>query len=283
MTGLRYEVVDVFTDRPFAGNPLAVVLDADDLGSEQMQALAREFHLSETVFCLAPGRGGDYRVRIFTPEVELPFAGHPSVGAAWVLHRLGRVPAGPLVQECGAGDLPVEVTGAGATLTGGTPSYAGDVDPAPLLAAVGLEEDDLDGAAGRAGCGIDVTVLPVRAGAPARVDVDLHALRGLDLGTGLVVSSWDSTGGTASTRVFVPGVGIPEDPATGAAALAYGVFLAATGRVGEGVTPYVVTQGVEMGRPSTLSCTVTVEGGTAVSTTVSGAVVPVASGEVRRP
>src|SRR3954454_15038776 len=107
MTTLRYEVVDVFTDRPFAGNPLAVVYDADELAADQMQALAREFHLSETVFVLAPrAAAATYRVRIFTPSAELPFAGHPSVGAAVTLLRAGRVAAGTVVQECGAGLLP---------------------------------------------------------------------------------------------------------------------------------------------------------------------------------
>jgi trans-2,3-dihydro-3-hydroxyanthranilate isomerase len=278
---LRYEVVDVFAERPFTGNPLAVVLDADDLSTAQMQALAKEFNLSETSFCLASERC-DYRLRIFTPEVELPFAGHPSVGAAWVLHRLGRLPAGPVVQECGAGDLAVEVTGAGATLSGGTPAYAGEVDPLPLLAAAGLDEGDLDGTAARAGVGIDFTFLPVRREAVARARVDLAALRALDLGTGLSVSSWGGDG-TVAARVFVPEVGVPEDPATGSAALAYGVWLAGTGVVPDGVTPYVVTQGVEMGRPSTLSCTVTVDGGEVVATTVSGTVQPVASGEIARP
>jgi trans-2,3-dihydro-3-hydroxyanthranilate isomerase len=96
---LRYEIVDVFTGTAFAGNPLAVVLDADDLSGEQMHALAREFNLSETAFPVSPSRadreaGADYRLRIFTPAMEIPFAGHPSVGAAWVMARLGRVGAG---------------------------------------------------------------------------------------------------------------------------------------------------------------------------------------------
>src|SRR6476646_11888051 len=101
---LDYYVVDVFTDRPFAGNPLAAVFGADDLDTTQMQAIAREFNLSETTFVLAPTTPeATYRLRIFTPMAELPFAGHPSIGTAWVMRDLGRIDAGPIVQECGAG------------------------------------------------------------------------------------------------------------------------------------------------------------------------------------
>ena len=115
---LLYHVVDVFVvdGQPFTGNPLAVVLDADRLSAAQMQALAREFALSETAFPLpAQAAGADYRLRIFTPEEELPFAGHPSVGSAWLLSALGRVPAGrsTLRQECGVGVLPVRFLPAG--------------------------------------------------------------------------------------------------------------------------------------------------------------------------
>lgn len=277
---LHYEVVDVFTSTPYAGNALAVVLDADDLDTAQLQSIAREFNLSETAFAMVSERC-DYRLRIFTPEVELPFAGHPSVGAAWVLHRLRRIAAGDVVQECGAGDLPVTVMATGARLTGGTPSYAGGVPAGDLLAAVGLEPADLDGEAARAGCGIDFTYLPVRPDAVGRAVADAAALRRLDLGTGLSVTSWSV--GAARSRVFVPEVGIPEDPATGAAALGLGVVLAATRRVGDGTTGYVVTQGVELGRPSELRCTVTVEAGRAVRATVEGDVVAVASGELHPP
>lgn len=96
---LAYEVVDVFTGTPFAGNPLAVVLDADGLSTTGMQALAAEFHLSETAFPVRAAPGADYGLRIFTPATELPFAGHPSIGAACVLRRLGRIPAGRVVQS----------------------------------------------------------------------------------------------------------------------------------------------------------------------------------------
>src|SRR5919199_3567260 len=110
MTRLRYEVVEVFTDRPFTGNPLAVVFGGEALAGEQMQAIAREFHLSETAFVLPPTTAdATYRLRIFTPEAELPFAGHPSVGAAWTLARLGRLGRGTVRQSCGAGVVPLQV------------------------------------------------------------------------------------------------------------------------------------------------------------------------------
>ena len=278
---LAYEVVDVFTDRPFAGNPLAVVLDADDLPAAAMQALAAEFGLSETAFPLRADDGADYRLRIFTPEVELPFAGHPSVGAAWVLHRLGRLPAGEREQSCGAGLLRVRVGPDEVVLSGGPPSCGPELDPAPLLAAVGLGVADLAGTPRRAGCGIDVTYLPVREEAVAQALPDGAALRRLPLGTGLSVTAY--AGGAAHSRVFVPEVGVAEDPATGSAAVGLGVFLAASGALGDGEHAYVVEQGAEMGRPSTLRCTVRVAGGAATATTVAGSVVPVARGEVRRP
>src|SRR3990170_988254 len=113
MSTVAYEIVDVFTDRPFAGNPLAVVFGASALAGDQMQALAREFNLSETVFVLPADGAATYRARIFTPEAELPFAGPPRVGAAVPAVRRGMAEPGRLVQECGAGLLPIEVTATG--------------------------------------------------------------------------------------------------------------------------------------------------------------------------
>jgi trans-2,3-dihydro-3-hydroxyanthranilate isomerase len=278
---LAYEVVDVFTTAAFEGNPLAVVLDGDDLSTEQMQALAREFNLSETAFPLRAQEGATYGLRIFTPTTELPFAGHPSVGAASVLHRLGRIAAGPHVQACGAGLLPVEVAADAVTLSGGQPSCGPALDPAPVLAALGLTSSDLAGPPPRAaGVGIDFTFLLVRASALDRVVVDPAGVTAVG-SSGISLVSWSD--GVARCRVFPGGVGIAEDPATGSAALGLGVHLAASGLLPEGEHAYVVEQGYEMGRPSTLRCTVTVAAGKAVATTVSGSVVPIARGEVRVP
>src|SRR5215213_8223007 len=153
---LEYEIVDVFAPRAFAGNPLAVVFGADDLTTEQCQALAFEFHLSETSFVCAPTEpGADYRVRIFTPFAELPFAGHPSVGAAHTLVRTGRLKGGTLRQECGAGVLDLVVTDDGATLSGGEPALGHERPTHALAGAVGLTPDDVVGVpAHLAGCGL---------------------------------------------------------------------------------------------------------------------------------
>jgi trans-2,3-dihydro-3-hydroxyanthranilate isomerase len=279
---LSYEVVDVFTDRAFAGNPLAVVLDADDLSTTQLQSIAREFNLSETSFPMkADVEGADYRLRIFTPATELPFAGHPSVGAADVLLRLGRVAPGRVVQSCGAGLLPLEIGAESVQLTGGEPSWGDELDPAPLLAAVGLSVGDLAGVPRRAGCGIDWTFLPVRPEALARIDADMRAVAAFD-GTGISVFAWDGAVGRA--RVFAAGAGVPEDPATGSAGVALGVYLVVSGLVpAEGETAYDVMQGVEMGRPSLLHCAVVAKAGRPVETRVAGSTVPVAKGEIRIP
>jgi trans-2,3-dihydro-3-hydroxyanthranilate isomerase len=285
MSTLAYEIVDVFTDRPFAGNPLAVVFGADGLAGDQMQTLAREFNLSETVFVLPPSEPGaaTYRARIFTPVSEMPFAGHPSVGAAVTAVRRGLAAPGKVVQECGAGLLPIEVTDAGAaTLTGGTPTLGAELDPEPLLAMVGLTAEDHTGEAPRrAGCGLEFVFLPVRRAALAATpgaDPAVAARLGVPQ---ISVFAWDEPQRTGYARVFCPGESVPEDPATGSAALGLGVWLVANGRLpGAETSAYTVHQGVEMHRPSLLECTVTADGGAAVSATVAGHVVPIGRGEI---
>jgi trans-2,3-dihydro-3-hydroxyanthranilate isomerase len=280
MSTLAYEIVDVFTDRPFTGNPLAVVFGGDGLGRDQMQALAREFHLSETVFVLPPTvDGATYRARIFTPAEELPFAGHPSVGAAVTQVRRGLVRPGVVFQECGAGVLPLDVDGEGrATLTGGTPILGPLLDPAPLLAAVGLSAADFTGPEPRiAGCGLDFAYLPVRSDAVARARLGA-LVDGVD---DVCVFAWDPSTSTSHARVFAPGKGVPEDPATGSAALGFGVWLVASGLVpGHTESSYVIRQGIELRRPSILECVVTAVGGRVARVTVTGSVVPVAYGEI---
>jgi trans-2,3-dihydro-3-hydroxyanthranilate isomerase len=282
--GLRYDVVDVFTDRPFAGNPLAVVHGGTELTDTQMQAIAAEFGLSETAFPLPPtAPGADYRLRIFTPARELPFAGHPSVGAAWVLARNRVIGLGEVVQECGAGLLPVTVDEHGAQVTGGPPELGGDLDGPAMAAALGLSAADLDPAvpAGVAAAGVPFAFLPVGEGAVARAVPDPAALRALTAElVGLAVFALDRAAWRAHLRMFAPGVGVTEDPATGSAAVALGVFLTGRGLLADGQTGFVVDQGAELGRPSRLGVLVQVDAGAAVRTSVYGGVAAVARGEL---
>ena len=280
MTTLAYEVVDVFTDTAFTGNPLAVVLDTDGMSTAQLQALASEFNLSETAFPQRTDAAADYRLRIFTPTTELPFAGHPSVGAAWVMARLGRVARGTVTMLCGAGLLPLEVGDDDVALTGGEPTDRGPLDAGPVLAAVGLDDSALAGRPVRAcGTGIDFAHVLVHPGALAQAAPDLGRLAALGLsGVNVVtlVGARDD-GLHLRSRVFAGGVGVAEDPATGSAQLGLGVWLRAEGLLDDDPR-YVVTQGVEMGRPSLLRCRL--DGG---RFSVRGQVVPVARGEVVRP
>jgi trans-2,3-dihydro-3-hydroxyanthranilate isomerase len=283
---LEYEVVDVFAPRAFAGNPLAVVLGADALTTDQCQALAFEFHLSETSFICTPTvAGADYRVRIFTPFAELPFAGHPSVGAAHTLVRTGRLPAGTLHQECEAGVLALDVRDDGATLTGGAPTLEPGPDDVALASGVGLTAADTIGPPSRvAGCGLPFAYLSVPRAVVERALPVQPALDDLAVGEGVSVVHWDADTATAFVRVFAGDLRWSEDPATGSAALGLGVWLVDSGLLpGEGTSSYTVRQGEQLGRPSLLECTVTACAGSAVSATVRGTVVPIASGRIRVP
>lgn len=299
MTTLPYRIVDVFTDRAFSGNPLAVVFDADGLADGQLAALAREFNLSETAFPVAADRSeSDYRLRIFMPGKELPFAGHPSVGAAWVMATEGRVevaaPATSIIQSCGAGLLALRVTVGPAgeigpvELTAAMPSAGPALDPSAALAAIGLDHADLT--PGRAfrvcSTGLSQAFLCVRDEALARLRVNPGALT--DTASGewqtLSVLSWDPALAIAHTRVVAEGLGWAEDPATGSAATALGAWLAAEGlAAGDGETSYEVRQGAEMGRDSRLAGTVLTSGGEAVECRIAGRVAQVASGSIEVP
>jgi len=282
VTRLAYDIVDVFTDRPFAGNPLAVVYGGEHLDTSQMQAMAREFHLSETVFVLpSTMEGADYRLRIFTPEAELQFAGHPSVGSAVAQHRRGMVPAGQLHQETGVGVLPIFVHPDGrATLTGGAATIGAVLSPTPYLACAGLSEADLAGSPiCMAGCGLEFPFVSVTPDAVTRaVPTPVPGVREV------YIFSWDAERRLAHARLFAPQLGIAEDAATGSAALALGVWLANCGLVpADGETTYTVRQGIEIHRPSTMECAVSTVDGQVVRTTVTGMVMPIASGEIAVP
>lgn len=286
---LRFDVVDVFTDRPFAGNPLAVVHGADGLSTGQLQAITREFNLSETVFPLPPTRSeASYRARIFTPGKELRFAGHPSVGVAWVLARDGVIAEGDAVQECGAGLLPVKVDAAGARITGGRPRVGAEFDAAVMAEAVGLSADDVDMAvrAGLASAGLEFPVVMVRPDAVSRAKVPLPSAlppEAEESGHALVVA-FDAARATAHVRMFGPGSGVDEDPATGSAAVALAVFLVDRGLLpADGESTFTVYQGAEIHRPSRLEVEVTALAGAATSASVGGRVVAVSSGQIATP
>ena len=275
---LEVHVVDVFTDTAFAGNPLGVVLGGDALSPGQRQTIARELNLSETAFVLPVSSSppaADYRLAIHTPSVELPFAGHPSVGAAWVATTLGLVTPtdGRVVMECGAGLLPLDAEGAGWRLYGGAPSLSGPLDAAAWGAVLGVGAVS----AWAAGCGLPWVVVEVAS--RAEVDAagpDVRALTALAASAGLraEVSVFALSGSEAYVRVFALDAGVPEDPATGSAALALGVVLRQRGVVGE----VTIRQGVRMGRPSTISLRIE-----PAALSVAGTVVPIWSGRIRVP
>lgn len=290
---LPYVTVDVFTDRPFAGNPLAVVLDGEALSGEQMQRIARQFNLSETAFPLRPtdaerADGADYRMRIFTPAVEVPFAGHPSVGTAWWLARQGRIGMGTVGQLCGVGLLPVEVDEHGATVSGGPVSISGPADSRRALKAVGLVPSDLaDPDVWITSTGLAYAVLFVKSGALARCAPDLEVLRAEFSyprpATGVYVVEWDAERLHARARMFAGDIGSPEDPATGSAALALGVRLVQRGDFDDGTHVFTIDQGVDMGRPGRLTVTCDVAGGEAQRLRVTGGAAVVAEGRIAVP
>lgn len=285
MTGLRYDIVDVFTDRAFAGNPLAVVHGAADLPGAALQTIAAEFGLSETAFLLPPtAPSADYRLRIFTPRTELRFAGHPSVGSAWVLARAGLIPIGPVVQECAAGLIDVQVDQTGAQVDGATPAVGPPVDGAALAAAVGLTPTELDPSLGPgvAAAGAPFAFLPVLPAAVARTAADPDGIRAVvpePLGVAVVAFNRDTRHG--HVRMFRPESRSGEDPATGSAAVALAVFLVDRGALAsQGRSMFTVLQGAEIGRPSRLDVAVVAENGVATRTSVRGGVVAVAQGEL---
>jgi trans-2,3-dihydro-3-hydroxyanthranilate isomerase len=304
MTAMRlaYDVVDVFTDRPFAGNQLAVVHGADDLSTDQCLAITREFGYSETTFPASQvAAGREYATRIFTPEREIPFAGHPTLGTAWVLRSGGGLASDDCTQVCGAGRIGVRFSAGpeGLVELSATPrDLAGPVDAslvASLVGELGLSEDDLAGEAWVAGCGLSFVHVPVREEAvrsavPSAGSFEEYGERLAAIGpvedlidsVNLYAISGAAPHVEVHARVFVPGAGVPEDPATGSAAAGLGMALVATGVLPEGGS-YRIRQGVEMGRPSTLHGRVEVSAGRASVCHVAGQVQPVASGEIAVP
>ena len=288
MATVPYLLYDVFTDVPYAGNPLAVVIDPPELSTEDCAAIARELNLSETVFC-TPGADGVV-TRIFTPGSELPFAGHPTVGAALALHEAGLAGDRVTLLE-GVGPVEVGIDDGLATLTTPVPPGAVDVaDPEDLARSLGLGLDDLHPSLGPRGwsAGVAFAIVAVRDVATlGRCTVDLAWWRDTVEHRGadqlFVLAPEEGIGGRRwRARMFAPGFGIPEDPATGSAAAAACGYLAGhvgPDRLDEG---WLFTQGVEMGRPSEIHAGAVVRDGELVAATVGGRAVRVGRGELLR-
>ena len=277
MVTFRYVVADVFTDAPLTGNQLAVFTDAREIPEEQLQPLARELNVSETVFVYPASGAGHAAIRIFTPTLELPFAGHPILGTAFVL-------AGPLQLveihlECGAGVVPVRLERDGSRVAFGwmtQPPFAhepyGDADA--LLALLGIDAAESPVELYRQGPQ-HVVVELAAPDAVAALRPDFAALEALSpYGTACIARDGDAW----KARVFVPAHGVPEDPATGSAAGPIALHLARHGRTEFG-QEIEIHQGVEIGRPSTLFAVARSE----TDVEVGGSAVVVARGEFRLP
>ena len=287
---LPYDIVDVFTDRAFSGNQLAVVHGAGRLTGDQCLAIAREFNYSETTFPVPTGQD-EYSTRIFTPASEIPFAGHPTLGTAWVLRERGELGAGEATQVCGAGRIGVRLAEDHVELTATPRDLVGPLDDelvAALLADLGLSMTDLAGPVWVAGCGLTFAHVPVVPDAVKRAQVSVTPLAEYAAevpvedpfeGINLVAVTGEPPSLSVHARVFVPGLSVPEDPATGSAAAGLGMALVAAG-VLPGGGSYEIEQGVEMGRPSRLRGRVEAEGGRATACHVSGQVQHVARGEM---
>ena len=314
---LSFHTLDVFTDRTFGGNPLAVFAVQTVPPPELMQQIAREMSLSETVFVTPPETpDGTARVRIFTPAKELPFAGHPTVGTAIHLASPGtdtaglRMPPLPgdgevtIVLEENVGPVPVVVK-----IEGGTPVFARfttavlpEHRPSPhpdheVAAMVGLDIEDIGGtdAAGTelrpemVSCGVPNLVIPVRT---------IESVRACTLDTArwqrLLADAWadhvyvvcmdgEGEGVDVRVRMFAPGSGVPEDPATGSAAAALGGYLSKVHGGKEASLAWTVEQGIEMGRPSLIHVEAERTAGRTSAVRVGGGAVPVSRGVMRVP
>jgi len=271
---LRYVICDVFAERPLEGNPLCVFTDARGLEAAQMQALARELNLSETTFVTRPEQGGHAKVRIFTPHRELPFAGHPTLGTAFVL--AGPLQADEVRLELPIGIVPVRLEREGARVSFGwmtqpTPRLVPGPAPGPLLAALGLAsvvaQETYDNGARH------VCLRVASAELLSGLQPDYAALgRVTDAGVGV----FHREGDVCRVRYFHPTAGVNEDPATGSFAGSLALHLQQSGQLAVGAT-LRIQQGAELQRPSTLYARV--EEGTEPRVEVGGTAHIVARGQ----
>ena len=284
MQTVHFGTWDVFTDTPFTGNPLAIVDSDGTLTTAQMQVIAREFNLSETIFLMPPvDPSNTARARIFFPTSEIPFAGHPTIGAA--LFLASRSGASRIVLEEEAGLVPVTITGNRAQFTAPVvPMPLGQkVDPVLCANALGLPRNEIGPHAPQVHCGgpaflfvpvIDRNALaraqprePVWTALMETCDVDSAWLYDPDL----------------NARMFSPTAGIPEDPATGSASAILASQLLANGEIGNGTAHRTIRQGEDMGRPSTIFFEVDVDGDVIHGVRIAGDAVPIGSGTIRIP
>jgi trans-2,3-dihydro-3-hydroxyanthranilate isomerase len=271
----RYVIADVFTDVPLAGNQVAVFTDAREIPEERLQPLAREINYSETVFVYPAAEDGHARIRIFTPGNELPFAGHPILGTAFVLAQ--PLQLDEIHLETGRGLVPVRLDRDGPRVAFGwmrqpEPTWEPFERGQELSEILGATPTDLPLELYRQGPG-HVLVELASAGEVAALSPDLGALaRFMDEGAAVFARDGDHW----KLRVFVPAFGVPEDPATGSAAGPLSLHLARHGRIGFG-DEIVILQGVEIGRPSTLHSVAR----SPAEIEVGGSAVVVARGEFR--
>src|SRR5579862_3936859 len=296
---IEFITADVFTERRFGGNPLAVVLDGRELTTAQMQAIAAEFNLAETTFVLPPKTAAHTaEVRIFTPQAELPFAGHPNVGTAFVVAgeggAFGKPVGDTLAFEEQAGIVPLELLrdGAavvGARLTAPQPLAVGDAVAADLVAAAcSLRADDIETRHHLpciASCGtpfIFAEVKTRRALAKARPRADVFVENfPIDGATGIHLYRREAADGIdIRARMFAPLHGVAEDPATGSANVALVGLWASLRPEADLKLDLRIAQGVEMGRPSLMAASAVKRGGEVVMTQIGGRCVAVMRGTI---
>jgi trans-2,3-dihydro-3-hydroxyanthranilate isomerase len=277
----RFNVVDVFTDTPLQGNQLAVFTDAREIPEDKLQDLARELGFSETVFVYPPTADAAHaRIRIFTPGVEVPFAGHPTLGSAFVL--AGPLQLGEIRLETGNGVVPVRLEREGARIIFGRmtqpiPTIAPYEDEAGLLEAIGVERSELPIEVYDNGLQHVFVVLGSKDEVAA-LRPDLTRLA--DVPEVIGINCLAGSGTSWKTRMFIPSGGIAEDPATGSAAGPLALHLARHGRIAFG-DEIEITQGVEIQRPSKLYARVDGSAERIERIEVGGSAVVVARGEFR--
>ena len=293
MKTYAFETWDVFTKTRFEGNPLAVIPDAAGLSDEEMQTLTREFNLAETVFVLPPKNPENTaRLRIFTPSYEMPFAGHPTVGASLSIAR-SRTLSGLIRLELNAGIFPVRIDADKAVPTAQfeNPNLPAERGPAPdaglLEAALSLPEGSVDRGAHkprRVGAGVNFYYFKAPLDAVRRAKVNSAAWERLDMngvvGVLLYAEGGENADASYHVRMFAPDAGVPEDPATGGAAAALPGQIALSEKLADGAHQWVVEQGFEMGRPSRIEVEVEVSGGAVKAVRIGGAAIPVSTGEI---